>query len=175
MRYHIEDIEDQILETLADEASLHDVSRETHAGQIDQQMFVDPAYVEGLITRLPFVYVQYMGKFTASTDSDSLYSGPVHTLRFRFYVGSQSLRSRKESQRSAYALLRSVYDAIHGKVPNPSPQVSGITQLSGTASTTTGFSPQGVFEPAGGMDEQMIMLQTNICVYQTDYTIRMLA
>ena len=173
MRYQIEDIEDQILDTLAAESSLHHVNRETHVGQIDQQMFVDPAYVQGLITRLPFIYLQYMGRTTV--ESDSLHATEIHSLRFRFYVGSQSLRSRKEAQRSAYAILRGIYDAIHGKVPKPSPGLSGPTQLSGVSITTTGFSPQGVFVTAGGMDEQMIMLHSGICVYQTDYTIRLLA
>lgn len=174
MRYNIEDIEDQLLATLAASSALSGVNRETHAGQIDQQMFLDPAYVGGLVTRLPFIYIQYIGRMTdVQRDVDSMMYDQVHGLRFRFYVGAQSLRLRKESQRSAYAMLRAVYDAIHGKVPSPSPSISGPTLLSGTASTTTGFCPMSVFAPAGGIDEQMILLEKNICVYQTDYAVRM--
>lgn len=175
MRYKVEEIEDQILATLAADSVFTSVNRETHAGEVDQQMFLDPAYVGGLLTRLPFVYLQYMGRMTPTEDMSSMRTSQVHTVRFRFYVGAQSLRSRKEGQRAAYALLRGVYDAINGKVPNPSPSISGPTVLSGTAITTTGFTPMSVFEPAGGIDEMLILLEKNICVYQTDYSIRLLA
>ena len=173
MRYNIEDIEDQLLATLAASSDLTGVNRETHAGQIDQQMFLDPSYVGGLVHLLPFVYVQYLGRTLADSDMDSMRADQVHTVRFRFYVGAQSLRTRKESQRSAYSMLRGVYDAIHGKVPNPSPSISGPSLLSGTAITTTGFCPMSVFAPAGGIDEQMIMLEKNVCIYQSDYSIRL--
>ncbi len=175
MRYNIEDIEDQLLATLAASSALSGVNRETHAGQIDQQMFLDPAYLGGLVTRLPFVYVQYLGRTTSERDMDTLTVDQEHTVRFRFYIGAQSLRARKESQRSAYAMLRAVFDAIHGKVPNPSPAIAGVTTLSGTAITTTGFRPMSVFAPAGGIDEQLIALDKNICIYQTDYSVRLLA
>jgi hypothetical protein len=175
MRYNIEDIEDQLLATIAANSTLSSVNRDTHAGQVDQQMFLDPSYVGGLIHLCPFVYVQYLGRETPQADMDSTWSDQIHTVRFRFYVGAQSLRTRKESQRAAYALLRALYDAIHGKVPNPSPAITGVATLSGTSITTTGFCPQSPFGPAGGIDEIMILLEKNICVYQTDYSVRLLA
>lgn len=175
MRYNIEDIEDQLLATLAASSALTGVNRETHAGQIDQQMFLDPDAIGGLVHRLPFIYVQYIGRTTSGEDMDSMNADQVHTVRFRFYVGAQSLRSRKESQRSAYAMLRGLFDAIHGKVPNPSSALVGPTVLSGTSITTTGFRPMSVFAPAGGIDEQMILFDKNICIYQTDYSIRLQA
>lgn len=175
MRYNIEDIEDQLLATMAANTTLASVNRDTHAGQIDQQMFLDPSYVGGLIHLCPFVYVQYLGRETPKEEMDSTWSDQIHTVRFRFYVGAQSLRTRKESQRSAYALLRAVFDSIHGKVPNPSPAIAGLTLLAGTAITTSGFSPQSPFGPAGGIDELLLLLEKNICVYQTDYSIRLLA
>jgi hypothetical protein len=156
------------------EAQLEGVHVETHAGWIDQRMFLDMAYTEGLITRLPFVYVQYMGRMTGSGDHDTTYDTLIHTVRFRFYVGAQSLRLVQEGQRSAYALLRGVYDAVHGKLPNPSPALSGTFLTSNYTSSTTGFTPQSGFEPAGGMDEQLLLLLRGICIYQTDYTVRML-
>ena len=179
MRYFVEDIEDQIL------ATLHAVSGLDSVVQIDvntavvPQMFTDPGYVKNLIPQLPFVYLQYMGRSTGMMDLDAAAQQYVHQLKFRFFCGAQNLRAVKDAQRGtygAYGLLRTVFDAIHGRMPIPNTSPAPIVPLSGVPSITSGFSPFSPLKEAGGSDEQLVVnLPGNIVVYQTDYVVRMIA
>ncbi len=175
MRYNIEDIEDQLIATLQADAALYPSCQvKTHAGDVNAQLFMNPALMEGFITQLPFVFIQYQGKELAGKDAQAMLN--IHTLRFRLYIGAQSLRAKQESQRSAYSMLRLVYDDLHGKWPKGTYDGSTLhTLLEGTSIATTGFTPQGPVMEAGGRDEMLIVNLPQIVVYQTDYTIKLLA
>lgn len=177
MRYHIEDIEDQLVATLKAQIGLNiGVTIRTHMGEVDRQMFLDPAYLQGMVVMLPFVFVEYAGRVTQGYDSDSTYTQNIHTLKFRFFVGASTLRTAKEGSRNAYAMLRSVYDAIHGKLPwytGSAPTVA--TDLIGLKIGVTEFYPCSPFMPAGGQDELLMVNQPKICIYATEYTVRLIA
>jgi hypothetical protein len=175
MRYRIQDIEDQIIATLqADTANMTGVQIKSHAGEVNARTFLDPSMLEGFVTQLPFVFIQYQGK--RATLSDTVRGMYVHELRFRLYVGAQSLRVQQEAQRSCYAILGAVYDDLHGKKPNSAAsQLSVLPALSGNPITTDGFNPQTPLMEAGGEDEKLIVNLPQIKVYYTDYVIRVVA
>ena len=112
MRYKLEDIEQQIIDTLQGDTNLAGVNIRTHVGDIKLSTFLDPQSLEGFIHLLPFIFVQYQGRIY--TMSDTKRETYVHELTFRFYVGAKSLRVLREAQASAYSMLRSVFDDIHG-------------------------------------------------------------
>ena len=177
MRYNIENIEDQIVATLQSAFTVlgsQTVNVATHAGDLNPLVFSDPQLLEGVLPRLPFCFVQYQGKTAEMRSSDgTLYE---HKLKFRIYVGASSLRTKQESQRSAYSMLRSVYDALHGKWPYytgaPSTQTGG-NALSGTIIAS--LTPMSCLLEAGGRDEMLIVNLPKIVVYQSDYTIDLIA
>lgn len=175
MRYNVEDIEDQILTTLTAHCDLTQVNIRTHTGEVNARIFLDDQAASEFIALLPFVLVQYQGKrFTTSDTAGRMY---INELTFRFYIGAQNLRSRQEGQRSAYAMLRAVFDSIHGKVPLSTPQqLTGWQQVGGTlegpAITTTNFNPQTGILAAPGLDERLIVNLPGVVVYATDYIIR---
>jgi len=178
MRYHIEDIEDQLVSTLLHQPGLSvGVTVRTHVGEVVRQLFTEPAYMQGLVKRLPFVFVEYAGRTTMGYDSDSTYTQGIHTLRFRFFVGAQTLRSTKEGSRNAYSMLRSIYDAVHGKLPFHTGTTPGTDDLSGILITVSEFNPLSPFMPAGAQDEVLLWNGgvPAICVYATEYSIRLLA
>jgi len=176
MRYHTEDIEDQLVATLKAQIGLNTgVTIRTHMGEVDRQMFLDPAYLQGMVVMLPFVFVEYAGRQTQGYDSDSTYTQNIHTLKFRFFVGAGTLRSGKEGSRNAYAMLRAVYDAIHGKLPFYTGTAPTSTDLIGLKTEVSEFYPCSPFMPAGGSDEQLVVNQPKICIYATEYTVRLIA
>ena len=176
MRYHIEDIEDQLVSTLLHQPGLDTgVNVATHIGEVVRQLFTEPAYMQGLVKRLPFVFVEYAGRTTMGYDSDSTYTQGIHTLRFRFFVGAQTLRSTKEGSRNGYAMLRAIYDAIHGKLPYSGTWTSDM--LTGIPIVVNEFYACSPFMPAGAQDEVLLWNggQPPICVYATEYSVRLLA
>lgn len=174
MRYYVENIEDQLIATLVAQSGLTSgVQIKTHQGEIDKQMFFDPAYMQGMVRTLPFVYVEYAGRQTMPYDSDETYTDNIHTLRFRFFVGAQSLRSQQEGSRSAYAMLRAVYDAIHSKLPYYQTGQTGC--LSGTKITVTGFNACSPFYASTSVDELLLINLPSIVIYATEYNVRLLA
>jgi len=174
MRYNVENIEDQLLATLLAQSGLTSgVKLETHAGQVDRQMFFDPAYMQGLATMLPFIYLEYAGRYGKPEDHDDSHTDYIHTLRFRFYIGAQSLRSSKEAARSGYSMLRAVYDAIHGKLPYYSTAQVEAERLSGTRITTTGFYPCSPMFAGTGTDEALLVNTPTICIYMSEYQVRL--
>lgn len=178
MRYFVEEIEDQLIATInAAPGVVSKVQVEVNT-EVRPAMFTTPGYIDNLIPRCPFVFIEYRGKSTDKGDSDSAGQVYTHTLRFRFYCGAQSLKSKKDAQRQtwgAYSLLRLVYDQIHGKQPLPAGLASVIPGLSGDDSTATGFNPQSPFLEAGGSDEGLLVNLPTLVVYATDYTVRLLA
>lgn len=175
MNYKIEDIEDQLIATLKADVNLYpSCTIDVHAGDAIAQMFSNAALMEGIIAKLPFILVQYQGKQTTEMDeSASLYK---HALKFRFYVGTESLRRTKESQRSAYALLRSIYDDIHGRIPNASATAgSPLPKFTGVQIADAAFNGWAPTIEAGGSDERLIVNLPRIVVYQTDYTLELQA
>lgn len=176
MRYKVSDIEDQIIATLrADTTNFANVMIDTYAGQINPRMFIDPEYMQGFTKLLPFALVSYKGR-TGAADRDSSGQTYIHTLIFRLFVGAQSARSTQEAVRNSYDMLAGVFDDLHGKVPKMSSQkLSTLTALSGTPITTSEFNPMSPLLEAGGQDETLVINLPGIVVYQTDYSIRLLA
>lgn len=188
MHYNIDEIEDQLIATVKADPYIISLNAlvDTNAGDISTLTFLNPAELEGLIPRTPFVLIQYQGVIDSRQHSSS-HDIYINTIAFRFYVGAQSMRRTKESQRSyAYPMLRGIYDAIHGKVPLmdasvQSQQLSGIDNYL-TASpdlpngiATVGFNPITGFQKRGGQDERLMVNMKRLVVYQTDYKIMMLA
>lgn len=174
MRYSVALIEDQILATLQAETSLAGIHNiKCHASDVNRATFTDPALGEGYVSLLPFIFVQYQGRVGEHDSSGDTYE---HKLFFRLYVGAHSLRIATEGQRSAYDMLAGVFDALHNKIPNCSAYTGyTYTALSGQQITMPEAHPTTPLIEAQGRDEQLIVNLQNIVVYQTDYTVKMMA
>jgi hypothetical protein len=182
MRYKISEIEDQIIATLKADSTLSTVQKiDTYAGQVAAQMFLNPEYMQGFVKLLPFILVSYQGRTSQKIDRDASGNVYIHTLTFRIFAGTTSLRSTKEAARGAYDLLASIFDGLHGKILKSTPQtLGGIASdttriLSGTAITTSEFNPQSPLFEAGGQDESIVVNLPGIVVYKSDFTIRVMA
>jgi hypothetical protein len=175
MRYKISEIEDQLIATLrADTTNLMGVNVDTFAGQVSSQMFYNPEYMQSFLKILPFCLVSYQGRVGNRVDSAG--KDYEHLLTFRFFVGSQSLRSTQEAVRGCYDILAALYDDVHAKIVLTSPQqLSTYTALSGTALSSSGVHPLSPFFEAGGQDERIVVNVPGIVVFSTDYTLRILA
>ena len=175
MRYKIAEIEDQILATLeADTANFSGVQVETFAGELNEQMFLDPEYMQGVIRLLPFTFVSYKGRTSKARDS----SGRtwIHTLRFSIFTGAKSFRQTQEASRNCYDMLSATFDALNAKVLKTDPQqLATYTAMSGTALTSSGVNVISPFHESGGDDEGLIVAMPAIVVYQSDYLVEMLA
>lgn len=149
----------------------------TYAGDLSSNLFMLPEFQEGLIKRLPFVFVQYLGRTTAAKDHTSSLQYYEHILTFRLYVGAKSLRTGQEAARGAYDLLAIVYDRLHGKVPYMSSgQVfPNLPALEGVPITTSQFNPLTVLAETGGADEKLVVNLPSIKVYQTDFRLKLSA
>ncbi len=173
MRYSVAEIEDQLITTLRTALGTG-VQVKTHAGDVSFRTFQDPTLLEGFIHQAPFVYVQYQGK--EMTDRDTNFLVAWHRIRFRFYVGAQSLRTGQDRQRAAYDILATLYDTIHGRWPTPSTIIeASLPRLSGDPTTQGEFNPKTPLVEAGGRDEALIVNLPQIAVYQTDYTVELMA
>lgn len=171
MYYKIEECEDQIIAHLKLQSALSGVTIATHAGTITGAFFQQPELMEGLITQLPFIFIQYQGKTKSAHDSTLAYD--VHKPVFRFYVGTKSLRATVDSQRSAYSILRAIYDSIHGYWFN----YSGVLYtpvLSGTQ-ITTAMSQQQPITEGDGVYERLMVCLPRIVVYTVDYNFQVAA
>ena len=169
MDYSIQDIEDQILATLDASSDLSGVPSSTHAGQINIQMFIDPKYYEGLLPRLPCIFVRYKGR--TATMRDGIGKIWAHELQWEFYVCSQSLRATKESQRDCYTMLGAIFDAIAGKWCKATTVSSQLLQLNGTQIANAYFREMSSFLEVGGQDEKLIIQLPVISVYSTSYKV----
>lgn len=171
MNYNISDIEDQIVSTLKANSDLDGADVRTHAGDINVNLVLHPEYWEGLIPRLPFVYLRYQGRTGRMVDDIGL--AWEHILQFQLYVGASSLRSKQESQRSCYSMLASIFDSIAGYWPYSTAQVlpSGMQVLSGTQITVANFQALTPLREVGGQDEKLIIELPKIAVYSTSYDI----
>lgn len=173
MRYHVADIEDQIIATLQADSGLSGVNVATHAGQINAQTFLSPDGINEFIANLPFIYVQYQGRIWITSDAPR--QTFVHEIRFRLYAGAQGLRDKQEAQRGVYSFLESIYDDLHGRVPKCTPQLLPVLPvLGGTAITVSGFNIQRPMMEVEGLDERLIVNLPGIVVYSTDYSVRLL-
>ena len=178
MRYFVEDIEDQLIATLKAAPGVTDAVQIDVNTEVRPALFTQQSYIDNVLPKPPFIFIEYRGKSTDDKSRDTAGQVYEHTLRFRFYIGGQSLRSKKDIQRQnwgAYQLLRLVYDNIHGKQPLPETLSSVIPNLSGVDSTATEFNCLSPFLEAGGTDETILVNLPSILVYATDYTVRLLA
>lgn len=173
MNYKIEVLEDQIIEALKSDTSLSGVNIATHAGGISGIYFQDPQLMEGLLTQLPFIFVQYQGKTKVSHDAPMVMD--IHKPIFRFFVGAQSLRAAQESQRSAYSILRNLYDNLHGKYFDYTGCLYDNKLSTVTTFTQTDFSQQQPITEGDGKYEQLIVCLPRIVVYSVDYNFQVIA
>ena len=149
---------------------------DTYAGQVSPEMFFDPEYMQGFVQLLPFTLVSYQGRVGEKANRDSSGKTYIHTLTFRLFTGSKSLRKTQEASRGVYDMMASCFDDLHGKVPYMTSQLlPGYTPMSGTAISTTGFNPLSPLYETGGQDEMLIINLPGIVVYQSDFSIRLLA
>ncbi len=118
MRYKILEIEQQLLDTLKGVPALSGVTIKIHAGELTQEKLHSPEMMQTLIGMRRFVLVQYQGKTSEKTASSK--TEAVHTLWFRFYVGSVDVFQLSLAREDAYQYLSIVYDSIQGKWPGSS-------------------------------------------------------
>ena len=149
---------------------------DTFAGEINEQMFLDPEYMQGVIRLLPFTYVSYKGRTSTERSHDSSGKTWIHTLRFTIFTGAKSFRATQEASRNCYDMMAATFDALSGKILKTSPQqLATYTVMSGTALTSTGVNVLSPFYESGGDDEGLIVAMPAIVVYQSDYIVKMLA
>jgi hypothetical protein len=176
MRYRLAAIEDQILASLKANEAFQHVLVDTLAGQINPQMFADPAYMQGFLKLLPFALVAYNGRVGEKSKRDSSGKTYEHTLTFRIFTGAQSLRDTKEATHSCYDLLAAEFDALAGKVIKSVPQrLPTYTELQGVAITDEQFVAMSPFYETGGEDETLVVSLPGIVVYQSDWSVRVIA
>ena len=175
MTYEVEQFEDSLVSALKADLRSPGVNIRPHAGDVGRVASPDPKDMEGLIRLLPFIFVQYMG-FTPP-DRSSGASVYVHQLLFRFFCGAKSLRTKQEAQRNVYALLRMVFDNVHGrKLPGTGQGLPELLVESGYSATyPTGFNCLGPFIETGGPHEQLVVNLPTIVIYQQDYSIQVVA
>ena len=172
MRYSLGDIEKQIESTLKDVPSNEGVLIAPHAGEINLSTFTDATKQEGFIHMLPLIMYQYQGKRRFTTDSTKKLN--VHELRYRFFVGAESLRLLDEAKRNAYDLLATVYDSIHGHWLNTDqPLDRNLPFLAGDV--MAGVNAISPFMETEGEDERLMVNLPHIVVYYTDYIVRVIA
>jgi hypothetical protein len=98
-----------------------------------------------------------------------------HELHWMFYVGAESLRMKKESQRSCYSMLASIFDAISGAWPYSTQLLSpSLKFLTGTQITTSQFGAITPFLEAGGEDEKLVTEDPKVAIYSTVYKITLM-
>ena len=177
MRYSVSEIRDQIIATLvADTTNFSTVRVDTYAGQVNAQRFSNPEYMQGFVQLLPFCYVSYQGRVGEKANRDSSGKTYIHTLTFRIFTGAKSERNTKEASNNCYDMLAACFDDLHGKVPYMTSQLlPGYTPMSGTAISTSEFNPLSPLYETGGQDEQLVVSLPGIVVYQSDFSIRLLA
>lgn len=173
MRYYIEELEDQLIEHLQDDGNFADVNVRTYAGDLSGVVFEDPAMYEGLLQKLPCVFIQYLGK--KKLQSDSVKELDIHEPVFRFHIAAQSLRTTKESQRGAYVILRDLYDSIHGHWFNVDNMLYTPALDATEITSTRGMRQLEPITESNGSNEILRVHLPRIVVYSTDYVFQVLA
>ncbi len=176
MNYRIRDIKGQLIATLRADTNLSDVKIESHAGQISPQYFLNAEYKEGLIARLPIIFVRYSGRTLVIDQCDSSYKTNTYELHWQFFVCSKNLRTREEAENEAEDYLECIYDDIHGRRPYSTETglADSSSRLSGTQITNPNFKAS-VFITQGGEDEQLVVDMPGIVVYRADYKTNVIA
>lgn len=175
MQYVIKDLMQQLIDSLKIDSVFTSVTVARHVGEVNPLLFTNPAYWEGLVQKIPFVLIRYKGR--TATSRDSIGSIWFHELEFGTYVGTKSLRSKEDAVEEADVYLARIFDLWHGRMfysqqtfASVIPILAGTTQI-----TTTGFNQQRALMEAGGQDERLIMALPEITLYETRYTVKMLA
>lgn len=150
----------------------------TYAGDLNANLFMIPEFHQGLVHRLPLIFVQYLGRATTKPDHDSVHGIYQHILTFRLYIGTENQRSGQEASRAAYDMLADVYDRLHGKVPvmASSQKLPGLTVLEGVPinmTTYPSFNPLTPLVETGGADERLVVNLPDIKVFSTDFKIKL--
>ena len=176
MRYNLVEIEDQIISTLQGNEYLQTraVGIRRHAGDINAESFYDEQLLEGLTNILPFIFVQYNGR-TPKVKSTT-WEQRSHVLRFRLYVGAQSLHSKEIAQVDCYSMLSAIYDSLNARFPlSLQPLASDTPLLSGDRIQTADFAALSPLREADGDSELLLVNLPSIAVYVTDYQIEVLS
>jgi hypothetical protein len=139
-------------------------------------MFFNTEYMQNCVALLPFVLVSYQGRTSSKAKWDSAGKTRIHRLRFRMFIGADTLRTTKEGVRNAYDMLSAVFDDLQSKVPVTSPQqLPGFTAMSGTALTSSGVNVQSPLYAQEGADETLIVNLPGVAVYGADFYLDMVA
>jgi len=164
MRLKIEDLEDQIIATLAgggeeftvDESlsegqdqvdlgvlgkteGLEGVLIKTLTSELNILNMTQTEFNEGYIRRMPFVLINFAGLQPLQTDSPKK-SYQVQ-VRFRLYIGCKSVRFRREAQLQAYFLQRRIFDLLNDKVWKADVRFAPeFERMDGVAITESGFN-----------------------------------
>lgn len=169
MRYNLREIEEQIISTLQANTALNGTNIRTHAGDLNPSTFYNEQSLEGLTMLLPFIFIQYTGRRPNVHSGDWVtYS---HIVKFRLYVGSQSLNDKRYAQLNCYDMLASVYDSLHGKFPLSLQPLAEDTPVMDGDKIQTDFTALSPMRGMEGDNERLLVNLPSIAVYSTDYQI----
>ena len=173
MRYSLALIEDQIISTLQANNNLQGVNIRTHAGDLNPNTFFNEQALEGLTMLTPFIFVQYIGR--RGQIHDATWETRSHDVKFRFYVGAQTLRDKRETQLNCYDMLSNLYDSIHGKYPKSLQVLANTLPLMDGDTIQTSFTALSPMKEVDGDNERLLVNLPSIAVYVTDYYLEILA
>ena len=174
MQYVIKDLIGQLVDTLRTDSVVTQIPTiRRHCGEINRLLFTNPTYWEGLIQKLPFIFVKYNGR--TSAPMNTIKTAFLHEVEFSAYVGTKSLKDKESSIEEAEVYLAKIFDLWHGKMfYSTRTYAAEIPILSGVQITTSGFNQQRSLLQAGGQDERLIMALPEITLYETKYNARLL-
>lgn len=174
MQYVIKDLIGQLIDTLRTDSVVKQIPTiRRHCGEVNILLFTNPTYWEGLIQKVPFIFVKYNGKI--GTPVNTLKTVWMHELEFSAYVGTKSLKDKESAIEEAEVYLAKIFDLWHGKMFYSTQSfATQVPVLSGTQITTSGFNQQRSLLEAGGQDELLIMALPEITLYETKYNARFL-
>ena len=175
MDYKLEDLETQIVWALSADPNLYPACTiRTYAGELSGLVFDDMTKMQGQPVTPPFIFVEYNGKI--KTKSTGRKDVVIHRPKFRFYVGAESLRSASELSLTCYAMLRSIFDDLHGKFFNYSGATgyAATNNLGGTAISLNGMQQQESLNESDGEGEGVLFVLPRLAVYVTHYDCQLL-
>jgi len=174
MQYVIKDLIGQLIDTLRTDSVVKQIPTiRRHCGEVNILLFTNPTYWEGLIGKVPFIFVKYNGRTSAPMNTTK--TAFLHEVEFSAYVGTKSLKDKESAIEEAEVYLAKIFDLWHGKMfYSQQSFASVIPILSGVQITTSGFNQQRSLLQAGGQDERLIMALPEITLYETKYNARFL-
>jgi hypothetical protein len=176
MRYVIKDLIGQMIDALKADALFagENVTVARHCGEVNILMFDDPAYWEGLVKKIPFVLIRYVGKRGVGDDANKLLR--FHEVHFSAYVGTKNEQDKELGVEEAEVYLAKMFDLWHGHMFNSTQTfASVIPKLNGVQITTSGFGQMRSLMEDDGDNERLIVSFPEIVLYETKYNARLKA